>query len=314
MRIAPDRARWNPRITRKAPASLHNPICRPGLHKKPGLFTALGFLETDFLTSGHRTAWAELCLKLFSHGLRQCSLTNCRENSLIAISDFSQTKKEVCECAIHRIQASASLRVCPHTWPPNSSRTAMRPMCMQVALACAANSLIGMCRSSRVDTAEVNPKGIISCPGDGTGIHACLRHRILGVRISPGAPQTTGCNVSQVDGLFWKQEAAGSKPATQTSCVNREAAGVARAYLAFKHRPRFASAAALGKARDAVKARALARNATPPSTAPGRNPKGSPIYRNRAALRRASVQKHTSLATPCPVSVAGLRGLCLKAR
>ncbi len=30
-----------------------------------------------------------------------------------------------------------------------------------------------------------------SRPGDGTGIHACLRHRILGVRISPGAPIRT---------------------------------------------------------------------------------------------------------------------------
>jgi hypothetical protein len=37
----------------------------------------------------------------------------------------------------------------------NSSQTAMQRMCMQVALACAANSLIRMCGSSRVDTAEV---------------------------------------------------------------------------------------------------------------------------------------------------------------
>jgi hypothetical protein len=33
---------------------------------------------------------------------------------------------------------------------------------------------------------------------------------------SPLGHQFSGCNVSQVDGLLWKQEAAGSKPDTQT--------------------------------------------------------------------------------------------------
>ena len=58
-------------------------------------------------------------------------------------------------------------------------------------------------------------------PGDGTGIRVRLRSGILGVRISPGAPIFlvrffSGCSVNLVDGLPWKQEAAGSNPATQT--------------------------------------------------------------------------------------------------
>jgi hypothetical protein len=36
---------------------------------------------------------------------------------------------------------------------------------------------------------------------------------------SPLGHQFSGCNVSQVDGLLWKQEAAGSKPATQTKQI-----------------------------------------------------------------------------------------------
>lgn len=43
---------------------------------------------------------------------------------------------------------------------------------------------------------------------------------------SPLGHQFSVCIVSQVDGLPWKQEDAGSKPATQTN-LNREAAGVA---------------------------------------------------------------------------------------
>jgi hypothetical protein len=59
-------------------------------------------------------------------------------------------------------QNIVSLRVCPHTTLLEFSQTAMQRMCMQVALACAANSLIRMCGSSRVDTAEVEshePRG-----------------------------------------------------------------------------------------------------------------------------------------------------------
>jgi hypothetical protein len=43
---------------------------------------------------------------------------------------------------------------------------------------------------------------------------------------SPSGHQFSGCNVSQVDGLLWKQEAAGSKPATQTRVLQRRGAVV----------------------------------------------------------------------------------------
>ena len=67
--------------------------------------------------------------------------------------------------------------------------------------------------SSRERTTEMDQPS----PGDGTGIRVRLRSGILGVRLSPGAPTFTGCSVNQVDGLPWKQEAAGSNPATQTN-------------------------------------------------------------------------------------------------
>jgi hypothetical protein len=45
---------------------------------------------------------------------------------------------------------------------------------------------------SRLMGHEVLPREdttAMESPGDGTGIHACLRNRILGVRLPPGAPK-----------------------------------------------------------------------------------------------------------------------------
>ena len=104
-------------------------------------------------------------------------------------------------------------------------------------------------RTSRMDTAEVDK---LQSPGDGTGRHACLRSRILGVRLSPGAPQneerwlsgskqrrlapgshcaTAGSNPARstrfIHGLaqwaervLWEHEAGGSRPPTVTTCIH----------------------------------------------------------------------------------------------
>ena len=61
-------------------------------------------------------------------------------------------------------------------------RERLGAMCWITALAQRANR-VGMHHFPRSGTAELDHR-----PGDGTGIRACLRNRILGVRLSPGAP------------------------------------------------------------------------------------------------------------------------------
>ena len=45
----------------------------------------------------------------------------------------------------------------------------------------------------------------VNCPGDGIGIHAGLRSRILGVRVSSGAPTNTLVLTLHAVGLLKKQ-------------------------------------------------------------------------------------------------------------
>ena len=100
----------------------------------------------------------------------------------------------------------------------------------------------------RASRAWTQPKWKQSSPGDGTGRHACLRHRILGVRVAPGAPikerwpsgprqrlakpwsrrpRPAGSNPARsarsVHGLaqsservLWEHETEGSRPSTVT--------------------------------------------------------------------------------------------------
>lgn len=45
-----------------------------------------------------------------------------------------------------------------------------------------------LCKTTQTSSKKKFINNLEVCPGDGIGIHAGLRSRILGVRVSPGAP------------------------------------------------------------------------------------------------------------------------------